>query len=131
MLYEWFERASQWLIFQPLYRLYTLVWWHDQPEAHICATLSPGTPTHFWTDHPGECQQMIHNRFQVVYTVITSGMWFFVLYQVYQVFWQTCVVARTQQYAMRGALRLALRDLDAHKLVLRDRDRDEAEAGRV
>ena len=102
------------LVFQPVYKLYSLVWWKNQPESQICATLSPGTTTVFWEKHKQECTSIIYTQFQSIYTSIISLSWFYMLYQIYLMFWHICIVSRTQRYILRHALQ------DATKTILRD-----------
>ena len=110
MLHKWFEWFTSKLIFAPLYKLYTLVWWRDHSEQHICTALSPGTTNQFWDKHPQECQDMIHTQFQSIYTIVSCGMWFFLLYQLHLVLWHTCIIARVQRYVMRDTFRAAIQD---------------------
>jgi len=113
MLHDWFEWTVNKLIFRPLYKLYTLVWWHDHSDTHICTALSPGTSSHFWKAHAPECQDMIYTQFQGIYTVISCGLWFFCLYQLYLILWHKCIIARTQRSIMRDAFRTAIQDARA------------------
>lgn len=113
MIHDWFEWTVNKLFFRPLYKLYTLVWWHDHSDTHICTALSPGTSSRFWEDHTSECQDMIHTQFQGIYTVISCGLWLFCLYQLYLILWHKCIIARTQRSIMRDAFRTAIQDVRA------------------
>lgn len=118
MIHDWFDWVAQKLIFKPLYKLYTLVWWHNHSESHICTSLSPGTSSTFWDAHETECQLMIHTQFQVVYTVVNCGLWFLFLHQSYLLFWQWCVVAQSQKRVLRDAIRGALQEFAANRPTL-------------
>ena len=113
MIHEWFEWIVNKLIFRPLYKLYMLVWWHDHPDSHICTTISPGTTDAFWEKHSSECQDVIRTEFQGIYTIISCGLWFFFLHQIYLFMWHKCVVAATQRSIMRDAIRTAIREVHA------------------
>lgn len=128
MLHHWFEWTVDKLIFAPLYKLYTLVWWRNHSDTHICTALSPGTSSQFWESHPSECEDMIHTQFQGVYTIISCGLWFFFLYQIYQVFWYMCIISRTQRRVMRDAFRTAIQDIQQQGLVfIEDKQDQESE----
>lgn len=111
MLHEWFEWTINKLIFRPLYKLYTLVWWRNHSDTHICTALSPGTTNHFWDAHYPECQDMIYTQFQGIYTIVSCGLWFFFLHQIYLIIWHKCIIARTHRNIMRDAVRTAIRDV--------------------
>ncbi len=113
MLHEWFDWIVHKLLFKPVYKLYTLVWWQNQSDTHICATLSPGTSRHFWDTHTGECQQMIYTRFQTFYTAMNCLLWFACLHQLYVILWYICITSCTQRRVLRGALRGAIQDVMA------------------
>lgn len=48
--------------------------------------------------------QIVNTQFQVVYTILSCAMWFFCVYQVYQLAWYCCVTVHGQRRALRGAL---------------------------
>ena len=113
MLHDWFEWMVDKLIFAPLYKLYTLVWWRNHTDTHICTALSPGTSSTFWESHPDECHQIVYTQFQSAYTIVTCGLWFFFLYQIYLILWHQCIIVRTQRQIMRDAFKTAIQDIQA------------------
>lgn len=111
MIHETFSWIVDKIIFKPLYRLYMQVWWKNQSDSHICTALSPGTSVTFWETHAMECSEVIYTQFQVVYTAITCGLWFVFLYQLYNLMWHTCIVARAQRQMLHDVVRMAMEDV--------------------
>lgn len=121
MIHEWFDWIVKKICFRPLYRLYTYVWWRNHSDTHICTTLSPGTTPMFWESHPNECQDIVHTQFQAVYTLISCGLWFFVLYQTYITAWHCCIVARSQKRMLKYAIKDAIAEIHQHQLSLQNK----------
>ena len=81
------DMALNWLIVAPLYRLYRQgpsasgwLFWGNQSDAHVCATLAPNLPADFWLPHSSECKTMIESHFQSWLLLGTTSLYFVSLF---------------------------------------------------